>query len=91
MIDPMAQFGAQASDQEYDQTLAYLPRHFSPITINEATAKNLEAALDVPANVAEAIVAYRLENGEFKTVDDLKKVPGLEGGTIDARKVRSVL
>jgi competence protein ComEA len=90
VIDQMARFGAEASDQEFDQILEYLARHFSPIRVNKATAKELEAALDVPAAVAEAIVAYRGEKGEFKTVEDVKKVPGLESATIEARKARFV-
>jgi competence protein ComEA len=90
VIDQMARFGAEASDQEFEQILTYLATHFSPIKINKATAKDLEATLDIRANVAEAIVAYRLEKGEFKTVDDLKSVPGLEGGKIEARKGRIV-
>jgi competence protein ComEA len=90
VIDQMARFGAEASDQEFDQILEYLARHFSPIRVNKATAKELEAALDVPAAVAEAIVAYRGEKGEFKTVEDVKKVPGLESATIEARKARLV-
>jgi competence protein ComEA len=90
VIDQMARFGAEASDQEFDQILEYLARHFSPIRVNKATAKELEAALDVSAAVAEAIVAYRGEKGEFKTVEDVKKVPGLESATIEARKARIV-
>jgi competence protein ComEA len=90
VIDQMARFGAEASDQEFDQILEYLARHFSPIRVNKATAKELEAALDVPAAVAEAIVAYRGEKGEFKTVEDVKKVPGLESAAIEARKARFV-
>jgi competence protein ComEA len=90
VIDQMARFGAEASDQEFEQILTYLATHFSPIKINKATAKDLEATLDIPANVAEAIVAYRLEKGEFKTVDDLKRVPGLESGKIEPRKGRIV-
>ena len=90
VIDQMARFGAEASDQEFEQILEYLARHFSPIRVNKATAKELEATLDVPAAVAEAIVAYRAEKGEFKTVEDVKKVPGLESATIEARKARIV-
>ncbi|PYQ99940.1 MAG: competence protein ComEA [Acidobacteria bacterium] len=86
----MARFGAEANDQEFEQILTYLAKHFSPIKINKATAKDLEATLDVPAKVAEAIVAYRLEKGEFKTVDELKKVPGLDSVTIETRKARVV-
>ena len=90
VVDQMARFGAEASDQEFEQILAYLARHFSPIKINTATAKDLAPALDVPADVAEVIVAYRGEKGEFKTVDDLKKVPGLDGAKVEAQKARLV-
>jgi len=90
VIDQMARFGAEASDQEFDQILAYLVRHFSPIKVNTATAKDLETLLDVPGGVAEAMVAYRLEKGEFKTIDDVKKVPGLESARIEAVKTRLV-
>lgn len=90
VVDQMARFGAEASDQEFEQILTYLATHFSPIKINKATAKELQATLDVPSTVAEAIVAYRTEKGEFKSVDDLKSVPGLESARIEARKGRIV-
>ena len=65
-------------------------KYFSPIPINKATAKDRQTALQIPADVAEAIVAYRAEKGDFKTVDDVKKVPGLEAGKIDGRRFRVV-
>src|SRR5205085_4507562 len=34
VIDQMAQFGAQASDQEFEEILAYLVKFYSPIRIN---------------------------------------------------------
>jgi competence protein ComEA len=90
VIDQMARFGADGSDQEFDQILNYLSRHFSPVKVNTATAKDLESALDVPAAVAEAIVAQRAKNGDFKTLEDLKSVPGLDAGRIEAQKARIV-
>jgi len=90
VVDQMARFGAEASDQEYEQILAYLVKYFSRISINKATAKDLQTALDISADAAEAIVAYRAEKGDFKTVDDVKKVPGLEAGKIDERRFRIV-
>jgi competence protein ComEA len=90
VVDQMSRYGAEATDQEFDQILTYLVKHFSPIRINKATAKDLESALDVPANVAEAIVGYRADKGDFTTIDDVKKVPGLEAGKIDAQKARVV-
>ncbi len=35
-------------------------------------------------------MAYRAEKGDFKTVDEVKKVPGLEAGKVDAQKARLV-
>jgi competence protein ComEA len=90
VIDQMAHFGAEASEQEFDQILAYLVKSFSPIKVNKASAKDLEAALDVPASVAEAIVARRTDSGDFKALDDLQKVPGLDAAKIEAQKTRIV-
>jgi competence protein ComEA len=90
VIDQMSRFGAEASDKEFDQILTYLAMHFSPIRVNKAAARDLESVLDVPAGVAEAIVAYRQANGDYKTLDDLKKVPGLDGGKVEAQKARIV-
>jgi len=90
VIDQMARFGAEATDQEFDQILTYLAKHFSPIKVNTAAAKDLESLLEVPANVAQAIVDYRQDKGEFKTIDDLKNVQGLEGGKLEALKARIV-
>jgi len=88
VLDQMVRYGAEASDQEFDQILTYLVKYFSPIRVNKANAKDLEAAMDIPAAAAEAIVSYRTEKGEFKTLDDLKKVAGLEGGKVDTLKAR---
>ena len=90
VVDQMSRYGAEASDQEFDQILTYLVKHFSPIRINKATAKDLESALSVPADVAEAIVAYRTERGDFKTIDDVTKVPGLGADQLDRQKARLV-
>ena len=90
VVDQMARFGAEASDQEFDQILSYLLKYFSPIAINKAAAKDLQAALGIAADAADAIVAYRAEKGDFKTIDDVKKVPGLEAGTVEVIRFRLV-
>jgi competence protein ComEA len=90
VVDQMSRYGAEASDQEFEQILAYLVKYFSPIQINKASAKDLQSTLDVPANLAEAIVAYRTEKGDFKSADDLKSVPGFEAAKIDGLRLRLV-
>jgi len=89
-LDEMAANGAQATDEEWTQILDYLDKHFSLIQVNKATAKQLAATLDVTAAESETIVRYRTEHGAFASIDDLKKVPGLDAAKLDARKDRFV-
>jgi competence protein ComEA len=89
-LDQMADNGAQASEAEWGEILGYLDKHFSRIFINTASAKDLETTLDVAADVAEAIVRRRTETGGFKSIDELKTVPGLPAATIDARTDRFI-
>jgi len=60
--------------------------HSSPsqVNVNHATAAELATELGISAKDADAIVAYREQNGDFKTIADLTKVPG-----IDTRKIVS--
>ncbi len=56
------------------------------VNINEATVKELAALPGIGKKKAEAIVAYRNENGEFNSVDDLKKVEGIGEKTLEKIK-----
>ena len=48
------------------------------VSINSASAEQLMQAMNgVGLKKAQAIVSYREEFGPFKTVDDLKQVPGM--------------
>src|SRR5256885_5245981 len=76
-LDEMANNGAQGSDEEWTQIAKYLDKHYTLIFVNKAGADDLATTLDVTTDVAEAIVGRRTEKGPFKTVHDLKTVPGL--------------
>ncbi len=47
------------------------------VNINTATAKELENLPGVGAVIAQRIVDYRLEYGDFITVEELKEVAGI--------------
>lgn len=47
------------------------------ININSADEKMLAKLPGIGMKKAKAIVQYRLENGDFKTVDELAKVKGV--------------
>jgi competence ComEA-like helix-hairpin-helix protein len=46
--------------------------------VNRATADDLAEVLGVTPETANAIVAYRKQNGEFVDYDAFAKVPGLD-------------
>jgi competence protein ComEA len=89
-LDEMANNGAQGTDEEWNQILAYLDQHYSLISVNAAPAKDLALKLDVSDDVAAAIVRTRTEKGPFRSMDDLKRVPGIDAAKLDARHDRIV-
>jgi competence protein ComEA len=86
----MIQRGAQGSDDEFADIVDYLTNTVSAepakLNVNKATAKQIQAGLEISEKEAETILHYRDEKGEFKTIDDLKKVPGIDAAKIDAKK-----
>jgi len=89
-LNKMIQNGAQGSDDEFGAILDYLTTNFPPppkqINVNQATAWNLRNWLNFSEKQAIAVVDYRKQNGDFKTLDDLKKVPGMDAKVLDAKK-----
>jgi competence protein ComEA len=88
-ITKMAGFGAEASDEEFTEILDYLAKNFPAATtihVNQATAAQLENGLGLSTTEAEAIIDYRKKNGDFKSLDDLKKVPNVDAKKLDAKK-----
>lgn len=91
LVGEMAERGAQGTDDEFNDVVDYLTEHFPkapPVNVNKATAAELEKALGFSAKESAAIVQYRQEKGNFKTADDLAKVPGLDAKKLQARKDR---
>ena len=83
----MLQEDPDITQQERDRIVEYLASAFPPlakINVNKASAKELETGLDLAPKDAEAIVAYRAVHGNFKNLDDLKKVPGLDAVKLTA-------
>ncbi len=58
-----------------------------PVNINTADQETLVRELHgVGSKKAEAIIAYRTENGEFKSVDELLEIKGI--GPVMLEKLR---
>src|SRR5260370_21549136 len=92
-MDKMVALGAKGTQKEFDAIVDYLAKTYPgeevpKIRVNEARAIELESGLSLPRSQAAAIIQYRAKNGDFKSIEDLKKVPGVDIAKIEARKDR---
>jgi len=87
VVDDMVARGAEASDAEIVKMIDYLSANFGPrLKVNTAGVSEIAAVLGISKSTADDVVAYRLKNGAFHTLDDLKKVPGLDAADIERKK-----
>jgi competence protein ComEA len=90
VIESMLTLGAQGTEQELEQIFQYLVRNFPrkdrKININKAGAAEIAAALAVPEADAAAIVSFRVKNGAYTSIEDLKKVPRIDWARIEQRQ-----
>jgi competence protein ComEA len=94
-MDKMVSLGAKGTDKEYQLVVDYLAAHYAAeeiprINVNTARAIDLESGLTLRRSQAAAIIDYRQKNGPFKSIEDLKKVPGIDPAKIDAKKDRLI-
>ena len=92
-ITTMTEKGLSINDADYATVLDYLSKNLGQapkVNINKASAADLAKVLGIKPEQADAIVAYRTKNGDFKDLDGVKKVAGLDASSIDAKKTSIV-
>ncbi len=92
-VNRMVELGLDASEEEKRAVVDYLAKSLpaeaiEKVNVNTASAIELEAALSLKRPEAAAVVDYRAKNGKFKSLDDLKKVPGVDFAKFEAKKDR---
>ena len=92
-VDKMIALGATASEKDIETVLDYLAKNypapdFQKLNVNTARAIELESTLGLPRSQVAKIVEYREKNGPFKSIEALKKVPGVDAAKIEAKKDR---
>jgi competence protein ComEA len=92
-VSKMASLGMKATDAEMAAIVAYLAKTFPAdaipkLNVNKASAIQLESALSLRRSQSASIIEYRTKNGPFKSLEDFKKVPGIDASKVDAKKDR---
>jgi len=90
-VAKMVGMGAEGSDEEYEAILTYLTKNYGPeapkaVNVNKATPVEIESVLGLTRAESAAIVQYRTDKGAFKSLDDLKGVPGLDYAKVEKKK-----
>ena len=91
----MIALGAKGTEQEMSAALEYLASTFPGdevprLNVNKATAIEFESRLSLKRSEAAAVIQYREKNGPFKSIADLKRVPGIDAAKIEAKKDRLI-
>ena len=84
----MKDFGATLTDEQWKTVTDYLVTNLALLDVNKAEAAHVALVFGVTDMVAADVVAYRDKQGGFKTIDDLKKAPGLDAAKIESLKER---
>ena len=84
----MKDFGATATEEQWKTVSDYLVTNLALVDVNKAAAADMQLVFGVDETAAKDVVAYRDKQSGFKTIDDLKKAPGLDAAKIDALKDR---
>ena len=94
-IQKMVGFGMKATDEELNAMLEYLVKNFPAddvprIDANKAEAIDFESGLSLKRSEATAIIRYREKHGPFKSIEDMKKIPGIDPAKFEAKRDRLV-
>jgi competence protein ComEA len=82
----MRGLGADVLDDDVDTIATYLATHFGPwVNVNKATEQQFVDSFAMTPAEAASIVKYRGDHGDFKTLDDLLKVPNVDATKIQAQ------
>ena len=92
-LNKMVGLGFKGTDEELRAVLEYLTENYPadelpPLNVNKARAIQLESRLSLKRSEAAAIIRYRKEHGDFKSIEDLLKVPGIDAAIIESKKDR---
>jgi competence protein ComEA len=86
IIEKMIEKGATGTDQDFELVLQYLLSKSGMVNVNQATPQEIALVLELTQKEADAIVAFRKQNGNIKNFDALTKVPDVDAAKLEQHK-----
>ena len=87
IFSQMVRLGARGSDQQLEQVQNYVLDHLTTLNVNTSTAEELQWVLHADDRVVESIIARR-EQKPFRTLAELRAVPGVDAKRLELLKER---
>ena len=94
LVEDMLRRGLEGDDSEISEITNYLATNLSKdapaprVNVNQANARDLSTGLGIIETKARLIVKHREANGNFKSIDDLLKVPGINMRAIESKRAQ---
>ena len=88
LVEEMAARNGVATPDDIHTIVQYVVANFGRVNVNRSSEGDLVGIVQLTASEASAIVEFRKRAGDYQTLDDLRKVPGLDFTRIQERKDR---
>lgn len=87
IFSQMVNLGAKGTDEQLEQIQNYVLDHLTILNVNRGNAEELQWVLHADDRVVETIIARRREK-PFKTLAELRAVPGVDARRVELLKER---
>ena len=88
LVEEMAGRNGVATPDDIRTIVQYVVVNFGRVNVNRASGADLVEIVQLTAAEASAIVEFRTREGDYLTLEDLRKVPKLDFARIQERKDR---
>jgi competence ComEA-like helix-hairpin-helix protein len=82
----MIEEGALGTEKDFQTVFEYLLIYYGRVYVNDARPDEITMTLGLSKKDADAIVAFRTQNGPFASFDALRTVPDIDLKTLDQHK-----
>ena len=86
VVEDMIARGSKGTAEELSSVAAYLSKHLGKVSVNTASAPEIQEGLKISDDDAKRIVAWREQHGKFKNFEEVRKVPGLDAAKIGDKR-----
>jgi DNA uptake protein ComE-like DNA-binding protein len=90
VYEEMSGYGADGTDNQLDQVVAYFQKNLTVINVNTSPVEDIEETLQVSDSVAATIMARRTQH-PFTGIDDLSKVAGVDRAILEKLSAKKCL